>query len=173
MNDTATQSQRQGHLVSTRVMLIAAGIFIVIAAVLYYVGMTQGRRELAAQKTHYEQQLAQIDQSLNTTRDELAAVRNHNHLMQARVALYRTTIDLDQRNFGIASTRLHDAADALGQIRKDTGGIDLAKIAALKDAIGASDFTVAADLETQRANVLGFATQLDAIAGDAGADNVN
>ena len=171
MNDTATPSPQQGHLVSTKVMLITVGVFIVIAAALYYVGMTQGRTELAAQKTHYEQQIAQADQTLDATRDELADVQNRNHLMQARVALYRTTIDLDQRNFGIASTRLHDAADALGQIQKNTGGIDLGKVSTLKGAIEASDITVAADLEAQRANVLGFAAQLDAIAGDA--DNVN
>ncbi|WP_222564268.1 hypothetical protein [Novilysobacter antarcticus] len=167
MNETATTSPRQGHLVSTTAMLIAAGVFIVVAGVLYYVGLSQGRKELATQKLQYEQQIEQGNQILGESKADLAKVQNRNYLMRARVDLYRTAVDLDQRNFGIANTRLHEAADALGQIQKDAGGIDLSKVAALKQSIESNDFTVAADLENQRANVLDFAAQLDAIAADA------
>ncbi|QOW20533.1 hypothetical protein INQ41_05845 [Lysobacter ciconiae] len=170
MNETTTPPPRQGHLVSTTAMLITAGVFIVIAGVLYYVGLSQGRKELATQKVHYEQQIEQGNQTLGAAKADLAKVQNRNYLMRARVDLYRTAVDLDQRNFGIANTRLHEAADSLGQIQKDAGGIDLGGVAKLKDAIESNDFTVAADLEGQRANVLDFAAQLDAIAADAELD---
>ncbi|MEO6169432.1 MAG: hypothetical protein ABIO84_00595 [Lysobacter sp.] len=164
MNDTANTTTRHAHELSSKVILIALGIFVVVAAVLYYVGMTQGRKELAAQKTQYEQQLQQSTQALDKSGAELADVRNRNHLMHARVAIYQTAIDLDQRNFGVASDRLHEAADALGNIGSGSSGIDVAKVATLKQTIETSDFTVAADLESQRARVLAFAAELDAIA---------
>lgn len=166
MNDTTNTTPRPAHQFSTKAILIGLGVFVLIAAALYYVGMTQGRKELATQKAHYEQQIQQGNQALETDRAELASVRNRNHLMRARVALYRTAIDLDQRNFGVASGRLHEAAEALGQIGKSGDSIDLAKVSALKEAIESSDFTVAADLESQRSRVLEFAAELDGIAAD-------
>lgn len=165
MNDTTTTS-RQSHQLSTKAILIGLGVFVLIAAVLYYVGMTQGRKELSTQKTHYEQQIDQSNQTLKNSQAELAQARNRNHLMQARIALYRTTMDLDQRNFGIASRRLDEAADALGQIGNASSGIDLEKVSALKESIEASDFTVATDLESQRSRVLEFAAELDGIANE-------
>ena len=164
MNDTANTTTRIGHELSSKVILIVLGIFIVIAGALYYVGMTQGRKELASQKTQYELQLQQSTQALEKSGVELADVRNRNHLMHARVAIYQTAIDLDQRNFGVASDRLHEAAEALGEIGNGSSGIDMAKVSALKQAIETSDFTVAADLESQRVRVLAFASELDAIA---------
>lgn len=167
MNDTTTTAPQNGYQLSTKVILIALGVFVLIAAALYFVGMTQGRSELAAQKTNYEQQLTQGSEAMAKSTAELADARNHSYLMQAQVALYRTAIDLDQRNFGIASTRLHDASEALGAIGEGSSDIDLTKTSALKDSIDSSDFTVAADLETQRARVLAFAAELDAITAGA------
>ncbi len=167
MNDTSTTTPRPAYQFSTKAVLIGLGVFVVIAAALYYLGMTQGRQELATQKTQYEEQIHQANQALESGRAELADVRNRNHLMQARVALYRTAIDLDQRNFGVASGRLQQAAEALGNLRKSSDGIDLAKVSTLKKAIEASDFTVAADLESQRSRVLEFAAELDGIAADS------
>lgn len=164
MTDTENTAAQEGHQLSNNALLIALAVFVIIAAAMYYVGLSQGRKELATQQTHYEQQIEQGEQALTKNKAELASVRNRNHLMHARVALYRTAVDLDQRNFGIASGRLHEAADALGKIKKGTDGIDLEKVSELKESIETSDFTVAADLESQRANVLRFAKQLDAIA---------
>ncbi len=167
MNDTVNTTTERGHQLSSKLILVSLGVFIVIAAALYYVGTTQGRKELATQKTQYEQQLQQGTQALEKSDAALAEVRNRNHLMHARVAIYRTAIDLDQRNFGVASDRLHEAAEALGAIGKGSSGIDMARVSALKQTIETSDFTVAADLETQRARVLEFAAELDAIAADS------
>lgn len=167
MNDSPTDSTRNDHTVSTQTLLIALGVVALIAAGLYFVGLNQGRKELAAQKTDYEQQVDERNQALSKSEAELAGVRNRNHLMHARVAIYRTAVDLDQRNFGIASGRLDEAADALGEIGNQSSGIDVARVTALKESIETSDFTVGADLESQRTRVLDFAAQLDSIAEDA------
>lgn len=167
MNHSDSAPTKRSHTVSTQAVLITFGAVAVIAAGLYFLGLTQGRKELSVQKTQYEQQIAQSTQALDKSNVDLTEARNRNHLMQARVAIYRTAIDLDQRNFGTASERLQVAADALGLIVNDDSGIDLAKVKALKDSIESSDFSVAADLESQRALVLDFATTLDGIAADA------
>ncbi len=167
MNDSAPTTTPNSHAISTRTLLIAVGVFVLIAAGLYFLAMSQGRKELAIQKTQYQQQVDQGVQALNKSQAELAAMRDRNYLMHARVAVYRTAVDLDQRNFGIASGRLNEAAEALGKIGKGSTGIDLTKVAALKQSIETSDFTVAANLESQRTRVLEFAAQLDGIAADA------
>ncbi len=159
--DTRTRST---HQVPTTVILIALGLAIVVGAGLYFFGLKQGRDELAAQKTHYEQQVQAGKTALGKSQAELAGVRNRNHLMQARVALYRTAIDLDQRNFGIANQRLHAVTDALDQIKSGDGGIDTAQVAALRKSIAASNVNVATNLQQQRAQILLFARRLDAIA---------
>ncbi len=166
--DTPTDTQtRSTHQVTTTTLLITLGIAIVIGVALYFVGLKQGQSELAAQKTHYEQQVQAGKTALDKSQAELAGVRNHNHLMQARVALYRTAIDLDQRNFGIANQRLHAVAEALDQIKTADGGIDPEKIAALRKSIAASNVNVATNLQQQRAQILDFAARLDAIAASA------
>lgn len=171
--DTPPDSQtRSTHQIATTTLLVALGIAIVIGVALYFGGLKQGQGELAAQKTHYEQQVQAGKTALGESQAELAGVRNHNHLMQARVALYRTAIDLDQRNFGIANQRLHEVTDALDQIKTgDTktagGGIDTAKVAALRKSIASSNINVATNLQQQRAQILDFATRLDAIAASA------
>ncbi len=162
--DTKTRST---YPVSTTTILITLGIAIVIGVALYFGGLKQGQSELAAQKTHYEQQVQAGKTALGKSQAQLAGVRNHNHLMQARVALYRTATDLDQRNFGIANQRLHDVTDALDQIKTADGGIDTAKIVALRKLIAASNVNVATNLEQQRAQILDFAARLDAIAAAA------
>lgn len=168
MNDSDSAAARRTHTISTQALLITMGVVAIIAAGLYFVGLTQGRKELSVQKTQYEQQVEEGQQKLNTSNAKLVEASNQNHLMKARVALYRTAVDLDQRNFGMASGRLQEAADALGLIVKsDDSRIDVAKVTALKESIETSDFTVAADLESQRVLVLDFATTLDGIAADA------
>lgn len=162
--DTETRST---HQISTTTLLIALAIAIVIGVALYFGGLKQGQGELAAQKTQYEQQVQAGETALGKSQAELAGVRNHNHLMQARVALYRTTIDLDQRNFGIANQRLGEVTSALDQIKTADGGIDTAKIAALRKSIASSNINVATNLQQQRAQILDFAARLDAIAASA------
>lgn len=167
MNAPVNDATPSTHQVSTTAMLIALGIAIVIGAGLYFGGLSQGRGELAAQKTHYEQQIQAGRTELGKRQAELAAVRNHNRLMQARVALYRTAIDLDQRNFGIANGRLQEASGALAQIKSGDGGIDTAKVAELRASIAATNINVATNLQQQRAQILDLAARLDAIAAAA------
>ena len=85
--------------------------------------------------------------------------------MQADIALYRTATDLDQRNFGIANSRLKSAADALGKISQAAAGANSVQITQLQNSILAMNINVATNLEDQRAQVLKFASQLDDLIG--------
>ncbi|MDP2210338.1 MAG: hypothetical protein Q8J63_01205, partial [Candidatus Aquicultor sp.] len=97
------------------------------------------------------------------TQGQLAVQMNRALLMQARAALYRTAVDLDRRNFGIANTHLQEAATALRKIDDESGGLNLARLNTLQSAISETDINVAVNLQEQRAKVLGFTDELNAL----------
>ena len=89
--------------------------------------------------------------------EQVATLTERGHLMQGQLFLYRTAVDLDQRNFGIANTNLKNAAASLAQAKSND------KVSSLHDAIAATNINVATSLETQRDKVLSFVRQLDAL----------
>jgi uncharacterized protein HemX len=133
-----------------KTMFIGIVIAIFIAIGLFATGYIKGR----AQVSTLQSQLTQRDA-------QLLISQNRSYLMQARAALYHTAIDLDQRNFGTANSRLQEAASALGNMKQDSSTIDMEKIAQLRNAIAAMNINVAVNLEDQRKHVLDLASQLD------------
>ena len=148
-------------------LLIAGSVALLLMAALYFGGLFQGRAQgtsqLAAQKTQYDKQILGLQSETQKAKADLAASQNLNHIMEARGSLYRTSVDLDQRNFGTANTHLQEAAVFLSNIKTGDGGIPVAQIDALRSSIAQTNINVAADLETQRTRVLDFAAQLDAL----------
>jgi uncharacterized protein HemX len=133
-----------------KTIFIGIAIAIVIAIGLFATGYMKGR----AQVSPLQSQLAQRDA-------QLLISQNRGYLMQARAALYHTAIDLDERNFGTANSRLQEAAGALGNMKQDSSTIDMEKITQLHSAIAAMNINVAVNLEDQRKHVLDLASQLD------------
>ena len=88
--------------------LIVAGVAVALMIALYFGGLlsarSQGASELAAQKKQYDGQVSGLQADKQKAEADLAASQNLTHLMQARGSLYRTSLDLDQRNFGTANT---------------------------------------------------------------------
>lgn len=166
MNDIESAGPETKPAKAKRTLIIIV-VAVAVAAAMYGVGWWQGRAQLAAQKADFERQLQDVRGELEQTRDELAVAENRGRLMQALAALYRTTVDLDQRNFGIANTHLQEAADALGQIKDASGGLDLEQLSELRTEIEETDINVAVDLEDQRTMVVGFANELEALIPDA------
>ena len=144
-------------------ILIIVILVIVLAAALFGGGWWQGRAQIAAQKADYESRLQAAGDELAQTKEQLAVQTNRALLMQARAALYRTAVDLDRRNFGIANTHLQEAATALGKINDVSGGLNLARLNTLQSAISETDINVAVNLQEQRAKVLGFTDELNAL----------
>jgi hypothetical protein len=87
-----------------------------------------------------------------------AAVESRTHAFEALSLLYRTAIDLEARNFGVANDRLEAAATALGRADRATLGADLGD---LRERMAGTNLVVAEDLSTQRTMVLGFARELN------------
>jgi len=149
---------------STRSWLIAGAVAVALILGVYFWGQAQSRQQLGAQKIEYQQRISAIQGELQQARSELAASSNRNQLLMARTDLYRAAADLDRRNFGIANTRLQEAAAALGKVDGSGAGIDPAELAALRAAIAKTDINVATNLQQQRNQVLDFAARLDAMA---------
>lgn len=165
MNAPASgDGDRTLNFLTTKAIAVGVLVAIVLAIILYFIGVSQGRRQLDAQKTAHDQRIGAIEAELRGARSELAAASARRHVMEARAALYRTAVDLDQRNFGTANEHLQSAAQALGRIAERSGGVPLQQIESLRALIDGTDINVATDLHKQRAQVLEFAAQLDALA---------
>lgn len=149
---------------STRLMLIGLAVAVVVMAGLYFLGLHQGRGELAAQKADHEQRMGALQADLQQQQSNLAAAENQIQFLRARAAFYRTAVDLDQRNFGTANTHLQQAATFLEHIKGDAGGVKSDGLAALRAAVVATNINVATDLQAQRDKVLGFGRELDSMA---------
>ncbi|MCY7313515.1 MAG: hypothetical protein LH491_07785 [Pseudoxanthomonas sp.] len=141
--------------------LIASLIALVLVVAVYVGGYFHGRSELKAQKTDYEQRVGVIQDKLSGTEKQLVQETARNHLLLARNLLYSTSMDLEERNFGTANTRLQEAAAALAKVGSGSGNFDREKVAQLSTAASQMNINVATDLEQQRGQVLGFAAQLD------------
>ena len=141
-------------------VVIGIIVALVVAGALYAFGLMSGKGQMAAQKTDYEAQLQTSKASLQSANEQVATLTERGYLMQGQLFLYRTAVDLDQRNFGIANTHLKSAAASLAQVKNTQAE----KVSALHDEIAATNINVATNLQTQRDKVLGFVKQLDALA---------
>jgi hypothetical protein len=158
MNDSTSTPAAPPSKVKRILIGIAAAL--VLAAILYGVGLSQGRAQLAAQKTGYDGQIQRLQAQVDVGKKELAAAQNGTRLVQARAGLYRTALDLERRNFGTANTHLQESAAMLGQVQGG-GNLDIARLGALKENLAKTDINVATDLEGQRKQMLDFARQVE------------
>lgn len=170
MNTSDSNTRPATKSMSSRTLLIAGAVVALLVLGVYFWGQFQTRSQLDAQKSGYEQRIGAVQQQLQAARRDLASTSNRNQLLLARTDLYRTAGDLDARNFGTANTRLQQAAAALGKVDASGGDLDAQKLATLRASIANTNINVATDLQQQRAQVLDFATQLDALAGSNATD---
>lgn len=138
-----------------KVILLGGAVVIAVGAALYVGGYWYASHQFDAEK----QQLAGQADAISVQVNRLAS---DNHLLHARLALYRAAGQLDQRNFGTANSHLHAASAALGQAAPDAVS-DTAEFEALRSELAAINIQVAEDLEAQRSRVLEFGRRLDAL----------
>jgi hypothetical protein len=136
----------------TLVIVVIAAV--VLGALLYLGGLWQGRGQLVAERSTYTAQIQQLV-------DKLAVVETGNTLLNARIALYRAAADLDQRNFGMANSRLQEAARSLAALEPLRIDVDPARLEGLRREIASTSIAVALDFEQQRTRLLSLAWQLD------------
>ncbi len=143
-------------------LLVAAAVFLVVAFVLYWLGLSKGRGELASQKTSYEGQLKTAKLQTADAQAQAATLQTQNHLMTARGLLYQGALALDQRNFGIANDDVAQAGQALDAAKPADPGAE-AKLGPLRQAVKDTKINVAEDLDTQRSHLLDLASQVDGL----------
>ncbi len=150
-----TDKTKKGSLFSTlKKILISIVIATITGGVLYGVGWWQGR-------SHFSSDDDQIKLELKQTKEQLNIAINRAYLMEARSDLYDSTVNLDQRNFGVANTRLQEAAAALGKVEDANGTLNINKIKELQKAIAKQNINVAVNLEQQRNIVLSYINVLN------------
>jgi len=140
-----------------RSMIIVTLVVILALVAVYYVGLTQGRQELAAQKASFEKQV-------NGLQRGLALSESRNALSTGRLSLCRTAIDLDQKNFGLANTHIREAASALSLVSPVLIGADPARFEEIRRSLSTTNLEVASDTEKQKSDIQNIIIQLDAIA---------
>lgn len=139
-------------------MRIFAGIviLIIIGIALYWVGLSQGRSQLEAERKNFNSQL-------EMTNSRLVSAEYNTRLNLARFLLCRTVQDLDQRNFGLAINHLNEAYAALGNINPAMIGVEQARFDALRKEIANTGINVGVNLDEQRGRVFSFSEQLEAL----------
>ncbi|HPL62670.1 MAG TPA: hypothetical protein PK587_02785 [Syntrophales bacterium] len=133
--------------------VLAAALVIVLS---YFIGLRQGRAELEARQTEFQKQLQTLQQ-------QASAAENRSLLLAARLDLYRTAMDLDQRNFGLANTHLQGSAARLSRVNPAAIGVDPAKLESVHRDIAGSGIKVADNLEEQRNRILVLLSQIEAL----------
>ena len=154
--NSSSDAPAKGAASPIKLYLIGAAVILVLGAILYFVGLQSGRAQLDAQAAKFEVERNGLNSKVTTAETARDNALDRSAMMETRAALYRTAIDLDARNFGTANTRLKEAAAALGRVQTpDTSQ--------LRSQIEATDLNVAVNLAGQRAQILGFAEQLNKI----------
>ncbi len=135
-------------------ILIGVLVTTITGAALYGIGWFQGRSQFSSNDEEIQQELKQI-------KEQLITERNRSYLMEARGDLYDTAVNLDERNFGMANTRLQEASAALAKVEDTSGNLNISKIQELQKAVAKKNINVAVNLEQQRNTVLSYINVLN------------
>jgi hypothetical protein len=150
---------------------LSAGVVSFCLGVLlaYGVGLWQRGSALKAQAEAHaaaiaakEAEVAAAREQTGEARREAAAAAARARLVQVRLGLFKALSDLDQRNFGVASDRLREAASHFDGIDAGAVGVDPAVLAALRAEIEGTEVLVATDFESQRLRIIELAARVEA-----------
>ena len=170
MSESSSNTNSPGkNPIVTGIVGFCAGLVIA-----YGVGLWQRSGALAEQaETHAavvaakDAELANSARRLGEAAQAARAADGRAALVQARLGLFQALNDLDQRNFGVASERLREAAARFDGVDAAALGLDPAMLSALQAEIAGTQVLVATDFEQQRLRLLELAARLEAQAASA------
>lgn len=163
MDDALHENKKSSKFSGFKKIAIGITVALLSGAAIYGIGWWQGRSHVSAGNEEINQEIKSVRQELEQTQTQLEAVRNYGYLMQARAELYHSAVNLDQRNFGTANTRLQEASTALAKVKDSSGSLDTQKISSLQKNISQTNINVAVNLQQQRREVLKHVNQLNAL----------
>ncbi len=169
MTESTSAAPLSRHPVVTGIVGFCAGLVIA-----YGIGLWQRSNALAAQAEANAAVIAAKDAEIVASAQRLVeaqraatAADSRNALSRARLAIFQALNDLDQRNFGVASDRLRDAAAQFDAVDAASLGLDPGLLATLRAEIAGTQVLVATDFEQQRLQLLELAARIDAQAAAA------
>ncbi|BAY84919.1 hypothetical protein NIES267_44170 [Calothrix parasitica NIES-267] len=154
VTDTTDKDSKGSAFSKFKKILIGIVIATIAGAALYGAGWFQARSQFSSDDEPLKRELQQ-------TKEQLITERNRTYLMEARGDLYDTAVNLDERNFGMANTRLQEAAAALGKVEDTDDNLNISKIQELQKAVAKKNINVAVNLEQQRNTVLSYINVLN------------
>lgn len=146
-------SNENRGLTRTKRIAIFVGIGVIAALALYFLGRSAGSSRVADIEQQHNATLAELSE----TEQRATRAENRSRMFQSLARLYRTALDLEERNFGTANRRLQEAASALQGVQSAE---NQQQIVQLRQDIAGTDLNVAVDLEDQRERILTFAERL-------------
>jgi hypothetical protein len=145
--------------------LLRGAILVALALgpVLYFVGLLEGRGELETLRAHNEKQLRRVQLQTDRLQTQLVSQEAFSQLLAARGWLYRSIIELDQSNIGLANRDIMTAGSILRTVHPVLVSTDPARIKALKEEIETMTISETADRHTLRRRILRWIEQTDAL----------
>jgi multidrug efflux pump subunit AcrA (membrane-fusion protein) len=130
-------------------------------------GLTAARAELEKTKADSAKQVSQAkaesQQIQAQLQSEQARTEAFTQVAAARNWLYRSAVQLDRRNFGMAQTDLKQASDLLGSAKMEAAGFSAVQSQAVRTTLQGINLTVSEDTGAARGQILQAAEQLDAM----------
>lgn len=130
--------------------------FLILLVASFAVGFAVGTRPINS----LTQRMEQAQATAGETEARATALEARLHASEALSLLYRTLLDVDARNFGMANQRLDAATAALGRVNRQALGADAAELDAILRELTELHVRVAADPTGQRATLSGLAQRL-------------
>jgi hypothetical protein len=149
----------------TRNWLIVVVVLVVAGVAAYFAGRFVERNARAGDVIAAQQQYATVKTQLGSAQGQNASLESMNHLLTANVWAYRGAVALDNRNFGVANDAVAKVVANLNGVDAAAAGLDGKAVTAVrKEALGVK-ISVAANLESQRAQILKLASAITALVG--------
>ncbi len=156
------------HSSGTRNWLIVVFVLIIAGVAAYFAGGFIERNARARDVIAAQQQCATVRTQLASAQGHNASLQSVNHLLTANVWAYRAAVALDNRNFGMAHDAVGKVVANLNGVDAVAAGLDGNAVTAEKNEAVGVKISVAANLESQRTQVLHLASGISALVGQIG-----
>ena len=152
----------------TRNWLIVVVVLVVGGVAAYFAGGFVERNARAGDVIAAQQQYATVKTQLANAQGQNASLESANHLLTASVWAYRAAVALDNRNFGVANDAVAKVVANLNGVDAAAAGLNGNAVTSLKQQASGVKISVAANLESQRTQILKLASGITALVGQTG-----
>jgi GAF domain-containing protein len=155
----------QKRSLGSRIWLIIIAVLIVAGAIAYFSGTALERARCTQEAASARQRYAALKTQLQAAQAQIATLQSLNRLFSANIWVYRAMVALDDRNFGTANDDVAKAVVRLHGVDAAAAGLNgNLLMPVLKEASGVK-IAVATNLESQRAQILKLASDINALIG--------